>query len=147
MNITVSITELLQAVGSENIRFQSMSTSMEHINVKKGVTIVSFATDAITPTDVVMGGGPSGIIIWVDQDLLRERLDELKQGKHVTYDKLLQQRDELLAALEKLTQSGLSFIAADEAEDTEDAATIESNFNDDLIFAQKAIAKAKGGAA
>mgnify|MGYP003594845785 CR=1 FL=1 len=32
MNITVSITELLQAVGSENIRFQSMSTSMEHIN-------------------------------------------------------------------------------------------------------------------
>lgn len=107
MSITVSITELLQAVGSENIRFQSLSTAMEKASLKNGVTVISFATDAISPTDFVMGGGPSGIVVWVDQQLLRERLEELKQGNHVTYGKLLQQRDELLAALEQASSRKL----------------------------------------
>ncbi len=56
------------------------------------------------------------------------------------------QRYDLLGALEKLTQSGLALITVDGVDDREDAATIESNFNDDLIFAQETIAKAKGGA-
>lgn len=99
MSITVSITELLQAVGSENIRYQSLSTAMENASLKKGVTVISFATDAISPSDIVMGGGPSGIVLWVDQQLLRERLEELKHGNHVTYGKLIQHRDELFAIL------------------------------------------------
>lgn len=56
------------------------------------------------------------------------------------------QRDELLAALEELAQSGLEFASVDEVEDREDAGTIESNFNDALISARRAIAAAKGGA-
>ena len=96
MSIVVSITDLMQAVGSDNIRFQYIDTSMERIDIKKDVTVVSFATDAITPTDVVMGGGPKGFVIWVDRELVRERLEQLKQSKLVTYEMLQQQRDELL---------------------------------------------------
>ena len=121
MSITVSITELLQAVGSENINFQILSAAMERISTKKGITIVSFATDAITPADVTMGNCLSGIVVWVDQGVLRERLDELKQGNCVTYEKLANQRDELLAAAEKAiyecedlihTQAGCALIEA-----------------------------------
>ena len=99
MSIVVSITDLIQAVGSDNIRFQYIDTSMERIDIKKDVTVVSFATDAITPTDVVMGGGPKGFVIWVDRELVRERLEQLKQSKLITYEMLQQQRDELLEAL------------------------------------------------
>lgn len=64
-----------------------------------------------------------------------------------SHDALVSQRDELLGALERLHRSGCEIISIDDHQDQEDSATIESNFNDDLVFARSVIAKAKGGAA
>lgn len=102
MSQPVSLADLLNAIGGEDVRFQTLEQSMEGIKTKKGVSIVSFATDALTPTDVAFNSGPKGLIVWVDRDLMRQRLDELKSGKGLTFDKVVAQRDELLAALERI---------------------------------------------
>lgn len=96
MSNKVSITDLLTAVGSDNIRFQDVMSSLENIKSSKGTTIISFATDAMSPGDVVTGSGPKGLVLWIDQSLMQQRFNELKEGEGLTYGRLLEQRDELL---------------------------------------------------
>lgn len=96
MSNKVSITDLLTAVGSDNIRFQDVMSSMENIKSSKGTTIISFATDAMSPCDAVAGSGPKGLVLWIDQILMQQRLSELKAGEGLTYGMLLAQRDDLL---------------------------------------------------
>lgn len=104
MSNKVSITDLLTAVGSDNIRFQDVMSSMENIKSSKGATIISFATDAMSPGDVVTGSGPKGLVLWIDQSLMKQRINELKEGKGLTYGRLLEQRDELLACRDRLVE-------------------------------------------
>lgn len=104
MSHPVSITDLLTAIGSDNIKFQYLTTCMEGIKSAKGRNLITFGTDALTPSDAVRDTGPRGLIAWVDKDLMRQRLDELKAGNGLTFDKVVEQRDELLAALEGMLQ-------------------------------------------
>lgn len=132
MSNKVSITDLLTAVGSDNIRFQDVMSSMENIKSSKGATIISFATDAMSPGDAVTGSGPKGLVLWIDQSLMKQRLNELKEGEGLTYGRLLEQREELLAALEHLHHN---------------AKASGAEMGLALDVAEEAIAKAKGGAA
>lgn len=131
MSNQVSITDLLTAIGSENITFQDVMNSMENIKSKQGVAVISFATDAISPADVILGTGPKGLVLWVDRALMQQRLDELKAGNGLTYSKLLEQHNELLALLERWARDS-------------DAYPADENLDTDTLVA---IAKAKGGAA
>lgn len=150
MSNKVSITDLLESVGSENIRFQDVMSSLENIKSKKGVTVISFATDAMSPSDVVAGTGPNGLVLWIDQSLMQQRLQELKAGNGLTYGKLLAQRDELLEALELMVAihdepSGFSGKYGKALDDAIQAQ--EEKIDERLLMARTAIAKAKGGAA
>jgi hypothetical protein len=141
MSNKVSITDLLESVGSENIRFQDVMSSLENIKSKKGVTVISFATDAMSPSDVVAGTGPKGLVLWIDQSLMQQRLQELKAGNGLTYGKLLAQRDDLLSVLEEL------FTIGDVGHCEIDAVDETVDFEPWGERAKAAIAKAKGGAA
>lgn len=134
MSNKVSITDLLESVGSENIRFQDVMSSLENIKSKKGVTVISFATDAMSPSDVVAGTGPKGLVLWIDQSLMQQRLQELKAGSGLTYGKLLAQRDDLLSVLESMV----------DMMDCGDEHGAGSEWHQE---ATAAIARAKGGAA
>lgn len=134
MSNKVSITDLLESVGSENIRFQDVMSSLENIKSKKGVTVISFATDAMSPSDVVAGTGPKGLVLWIDQSLMQQRLQELKAGSGLTYGKLLAQRDDLLSVLESMV----------DMMDCGDEHGAGSEWHKE---ATAAIARAKGGAA
>ena len=125
----IGISDLLSSIGSDNIKYQYISQSMEGIKVVRGVTVVSFATDAITPNDVVMDTGPRGIVLWVDNDIMKHRLSELKSGSVMTLDKAVKQRNELLDALESVINS--------------EATTISVSIYTEV---KAAIAKVKGGA-
>jgi hypothetical protein len=108
MSNQVSLPDLLMAIGADNIRFQDVRASMDSIKSKKGVTVISFATDAMTPSDAVMGTGPKGLVVWVDPHLMKQRLDELKAGNGMTMEKVVQQRDNLAKALEDVIMAGTS---------------------------------------
>lgn len=129
MSERIGISDLLSSIGSDNIKYQYISQSMEGIKVVRGVTVVSFATDAITPNDVVMDTGPRGFVLWVDNDIMKQRLSELKSGSVMTLDNAVKQRNELLNVLESVINSESTTISV-------------SAYNK----VKAAIAKAKGGA-
>ena len=81
MSNQVSITDLLTAIGSDNIKYQYLVNCMENIKAGKGRTIITFGTDAITTTEVALNTGPRALIIWVDGELMSQRLRELKTGE------------------------------------------------------------------
>ena len=81
MSNQVSITDLLTAIGSDNIKYQCLINCMENIKAGKGRTIITFGTDAITATDAALNTGPRALIIWVDGELMSQRLRELMAGE------------------------------------------------------------------
>lgn len=149
MSNIVSITDLLTAIGSDNIRFQDVMDSMESIKSKKGCTVISFATDAVSPGDVITGSGPKGLVIWFDKCLMKRRLDELKAGDGLTFEKVLRQRDELLAALERIESINWkrSLQGLDRPTDFAEREAAVSSLGEAKTIARNAITKAKGGAA
>lgn len=102
MSNKISLTELLTAIGDDHIKFQPLDSCMEEIKSSKGGSLITFGTQALTPTDVGFNTGPRGIIIWVDGDMMHQRMDELKAGNGRTFNSVVKQRDELLAALEEI---------------------------------------------
>lgn len=107
MSNIVGITDLLHAIGADNITFQVLENSMDGATVKKkGPTSITFLTDAVTPTDVVNGTGPRGLVLWVDRELMSEKLSKLKSGEELlcSYQlvELKRQCDELKAVIKEL---------------------------------------------
>lgn len=72
----MTMTELLERVGNDHIKFQNLLESMENIQTRKdGSVAVTFLTSVnnITPNDVALGTGKHvGLVLW----LPRERVDE-----------------------------------------------------------------------
>ena len=81
MSNQVSITDLLTAIGSDNLKYQYLVNCMENIKAGKGRTIITFGTDAISTTDFALSTGPRALIIWVDGELMSQRLRELMAGE------------------------------------------------------------------
>ena len=142
MSHQVSLPDLLMAIGADNIRFQDVRASMDNIKVKKGVTVISFATDAMSPGDVVTGSWPKGLVLWVDPNLMKQRLEELKAGNGMTMEKVVQQRDELLAALVSVIEY---------ADNHQDSGPVGDGWQSDeqaaaIALGREVISKAKGAA-
>lgn len=142
MSHQVSITDLLTAIGSDNIKFQYLATCMEGIKGAKGRNLITFGTDALTPSDVALNAGPSGLIIWVEGDLMRQSLGDIKSGNSLTFGKVVEQRDELLTALEALAEC---YCEAGNELSKSERAHHRAVYRDALSAIEKA--KAKGGAA
>ncbi|MFM5223934.1 hypothetical protein ACET93_01825 [Aeromonas veronii] len=109
MSHPISITDLLTAIGSDNIKFQYLATCMDGIKGAKGRNLITFGTDALTPSDVALNAGPSGLIIWVEGDLMRQSLSDIKSGNSLTFGKVVEQRDELLSLAERLVQWDIDY--------------------------------------
>lgn len=67
-----TILDLLDAVGVDNIEYQTLHSSLINAKQKKKDTELTFVTDQITATDVALGTGKRAIIIWVDGDVLSD---------------------------------------------------------------------------
>lgn len=69
----MKLSELITAVGDENIRLQRVDESMTNISTnKKGISKVTFETDAVSAGDF-MGDNIApmhGLIIWLPRDKL-----------------------------------------------------------------------------
>lgn len=63
----LGITELLSRIGDDNVKLQNLGESMTHINQRKGgVTEIAFLTDAITPTEAIVGEAKYlGFVLWL----------------------------------------------------------------------------------
>lgn len=69
--------EVINKVGIENMSFQKLSdcASGQISTNKKGVTTISFKTDAVSCGDFVTGRAKRiGIILWLDTEKLNEAL-------------------------------------------------------------------------
>lgn len=65
----MSITDLLQKVGAENVEIQSVQASLVSANGKKDHSQITIGTTAITAADLLNHKWPKiGIIVWVDRD-------------------------------------------------------------------------------
>jgi hypothetical protein len=71
-----------------------------------------------------------------------DRLTIIKDAIN-SHDKLTEQNKMLREALARLTCWGAAFNNADELDDYEDVATVQSNFNDELINAESILEKTK----
>lgn len=72
------LVELLSCVGNDNIEFQKLGDCLTNVKEKKRdkCTELSFLTQEITPTEVAMGTGKIGLVIWVDRDVMAKAYDE-----------------------------------------------------------------------
>jgi hypothetical protein len=73
-----TILDLLAEVGVDNIEYQTLNTSLVNAKQRGKDTELSFLTNQITTTDVAIGSGKKGIIIWVESDDLSRAYDKVK---------------------------------------------------------------------
>lgn len=99
MKNKVNLTDLLQAIGPDNLNFQALDNCLEGIKTKGHIAMVTFGTEAITPADMLSDSYPHGIIIWVDRDLYQQRFQALQRGEGQTYGQLQAQLNEALSLL------------------------------------------------
>ena len=64
----MTLPELLEKVGADNLSFQMLNQSMTNITSGKHGSKVTFSTGAINPTNVATNTGPVGIVVWCDRD-------------------------------------------------------------------------------
>lgn len=80
--MSITITELLTEVGDDKLNFQLIHQCMTGITKKKsGESEVKFLTDAMTPDDVMSGGGRVGLVIWIERDDYRDAINKIKEQK------------------------------------------------------------------
>ena len=74
----MGLVELLSCVGNDNLEFQKLGDCLTSVKEKKRdkCTELSFVTQAITPTEVAIGTGKIGLVVWVDQDVMSKAYDE-----------------------------------------------------------------------
>lgn len=80
MSKPVSMTDLINALGNENIRFQNLDHSLISADwsAKKG-SRVTFGTDVnVKPTPGFEGLEKLGLILWLDRDLVEQTMARLK---------------------------------------------------------------------
>jgi hypothetical protein len=67
----MSITELLQHVGAENVQLQNLADSLVKAQLKKNDGEITFATDRNTVQDMVLNRCDKvGLILWIPKDKL-----------------------------------------------------------------------------
>lgn len=74
----ISMTDLLNAIGDDNIGFQTLDQSVRDLDwsAKRGTTIVSFETETTISVDT--GLDKYGMVIWLDRDLVHTTMARLR---------------------------------------------------------------------
>jgi len=108
MTNPVNLTDLLQAIGPDNLQYQQLEKCLENVKAKQGTAMVTFGTEAISPNAVATDDMPKCIIIWVDRDLYQQRFQDLQRGEGLTYGQLLAQCTQLREALQE-ARTGLTW--------------------------------------
>ena len=93
--MTITIAQLVAAVGSANIKLQTLHSSTVGANASKDGTKITFLTDQMTPGDFIAsmaGTKPenAGLVLWMKQTELDQAMDALRQRNDNLSAKLLQ---------------------------------------------------------
>lgn len=140
MTHPVNLTDLLQAIGPDNLKYQQLENCLENVKAKQGIAMVTFGTEAISPNDAATDDMPKCIIIWVDRDLYQQGFQALQRGEGQTYGQLQVQCTQLMEALQE-ARTGLAWYQDNYPE--------AANGSDDEAMARidAALAGSEGGAA
>ena len=72
---SMKLSELIVAVGDENIQVQWLKECVVGAEMKKLGTHVTFGTTAISPVEVAIGEGRNvGVILWLPRNLIPDEL-------------------------------------------------------------------------
>ncbi|WP_372944037.1 hypothetical protein [Shewanella sp.] len=73
------ITELLNVIWNDNIEYQMLASSLVDIkrSTRNSCNHVKFATNSMSPDDLVNGDGKVGIVVWVSQDDFNSALQNI----------------------------------------------------------------------
>lgn len=69
----MTLGQLINHVGQENIKVQPLKDSITSIDVVKGGNKVTFVTGQISPVDLMFGSDPNtmiGLVLWIRKDKL-----------------------------------------------------------------------------
>lgn len=86
----MSISELIRQVGDDNVQVQWLQSCMKRADSKKGHCEIAFATEALSPNDLMALVTDSkrqprntGLILWITTDKLPESLRSRLYPKEV----------------------------------------------------------------
>lgn len=80
----MKMSELILAVGDENVKFQNLFEGMKSASTnKKGVTTISFCTDAVSTTELMdLAKVPyRALVLWLPSDKVDAALAAKKAAK------------------------------------------------------------------
>jgi len=79
----MKMSDLILAVGDDNVKFQNLMNDAQNVSLSKGATRISFLTDAVTPGDFMPGvkGGNMGLVIWLPRDKVEAAIAAEKSAK------------------------------------------------------------------
>ena len=80
----MKLSELILAVGDENVKFQNLLESMKSASTnKKGVTTISFCTDAVNTTELMdLAKVPyRALVLWLPADKVEAAIAAKKPSK------------------------------------------------------------------
>lgn len=73
----MKMTELVLAIGDDNIQFQNLDSCADSLNMNGGVTRITFGTEQRISFS---GTEKLGIVLWLDRDAVKAALDAAKAG-------------------------------------------------------------------
>lgn len=83
----MKMSELILAVGDDNVKFQNLLNDATSIDKTKHGTKISFYTDAVSAEEIVFNGGsPSktknmGLVLWLPRDKVEAAIAAEKKGR------------------------------------------------------------------
>lgn len=79
----MKMSELILAVGDENVSFQNLLNDAQSIDKTKAGTKITFYTDAIQAEELLLGGKTKklGLVLWLPRDRVDAAIAAEKAGK------------------------------------------------------------------
>lgn len=76
----MKMSELILAVGDENVAFQNLLNDAQSIDKTKAGTKITFYTNAIQAEELLNGGKPEkmGLVLWLPRDRVEAAIAEEK---------------------------------------------------------------------
>lgn len=72
----MKMSELIRAIGDDNVRFQNLDHSATHLNysAKSGTKITFGTEEPLTPNGTVR----LGLVLWLDRDAVKVAIDQAR---------------------------------------------------------------------
>ena len=75
----MKLSELITRIGDENVIFQLLADSTTNVNTnKKGVSLITFATDQTNATAVLHDDGKIGFVVWFPRPAFEAATKDLR---------------------------------------------------------------------